>query len=169
MTTHKNTILIQVPGHPRPQPRPRGNKKGRPVSTDANVKAALWASLVHSAAVSVRDSLGGLKVVQSMIGDGPLYFEAQFRMPTGDETRWGNWHWEMPPDFDNLVKLAVDRILIDPKSPGVGLLNTGDNRIALSLIEKIWCCPKKAGATLRLSRLEKRTESTLSEIRPKWL
>jgi len=164
---YKNTILITVPGHPRPQPRPR--IRGSRAVSNADENAKLWANFVRNAAVSVRESLGGEKVVREMIGDGPLYLEAHFRIPTKDEERWENWHWEMPPDFDNLVKLAVDNTLIDPKSPGVGLMGTGDNRIALSYISKIWTSPKKAGATLRLSRLLDRKPNTIDDIRPKWL
>lgn len=166
-----NTILIQVRGTPRPQPRPRfgGTQgKGRPISTGANKLAKVWATWVQAAACHARENYGGEAAVLEMLGKGPLYLEAEFRLPTKDKTKWGHWHFETTPDFDNLVKLAVDNILIDPKTPGNGLARVGDNRIARSIVTKIWDDPQKAGATLRLSRLSARV-GEVGGVIPKWL
>lgn len=155
----ERSIVISVQGTPRPQPRPRfansPNGQGRPISTDADKRAKFWATCIRHQGAMARESLGGMEAVKEILDGGPIMFEAEFRLGSKDKARWGTLHWQDTPDTDNLIKLALDNIFIDPKSAGVSLTNLGDHRVArFGRIEKIWCEEKKAGATFRLTRLE---------------
>lgn len=131
---------------------------------DGNAK--LWAGFVSKEARAAAENLGAKKLLKE-IGQGPILFEALFRIPTEDSTLWDSWHFQNTPDFDNLAKLALDNILTDKRGKKVGLLETDDCRVARNITEKIWVESKKAGATFRLSRLPARCVVGIDS--PSWL
>jgi Holliday junction resolvase RusA-like endonuclease len=91
-------IMVQIMGHPRPQPRPRF-VNGRVISTaDANAK--VWRAAVMNAA----NRLHGMSSIPLK---GPLQFSMAFVFPTPKEDRHGKPHTQVP-DVDNLAKLILD-------------------------------------------------------------
>lgn len=162
------SILIHVPGNPKGQPRGRAVvEKTRKATAEATArsspkarivsvmdpKIAFWAECVSRAARAAAENLGGAPVVKEILGEGALHFQAVFRISTGNKALWGQWHVGTP-DVDNLAKLAMDRILVPPTSPGVGLMSAGDQRVAGLTCWKVYCPPPQAGATFIVGWLD---------------
>jgi len=125
------TIVLNVEGIPRPQPRPR-LCRGRVVST-ADANARRWQDLVRRAGMVAFEAHGAV--------EGPLVVCLGFYMPTKDKTRHGQPHTQVP-DADNLAKLALDVIV------KTGLI-PDDRAVSMLVVRKTWS--KAAGMCMTIA------------------
>lgn len=146
MTT-EDCILIDIPGTPRPQPRPRF-AKGRVVDV-CDPKTKAWEAAVVLAGKRAVANLGAARVKELAGGPGdPLAFHAVFRIPTKEESRWGKWHCAaLRYDADNLIKLVMDALVGTKGAP----FGYDDARVCSLTVRKVWCKPAEAGCTVRMS------------------
>lgn len=137
-------ILINVPGHPRPQPRPRF-AKGKVISS-IDPRARAWKnSVVSTARASVGD-VGGSDALREILGclkSNAVEIVVQYRIPTYVRERWGNAHLQKP-DRDNLDKLVLDGLKT------AGALVGDDCVVYMGLSWKVWCKPSQSGASIVL-------------------
>jgi len=158
----ENSILINVPGTPRSQPRGRmAGDKAKCCGGLLNVrivsvidpKAKRWIAAVKAATSSAFRELGGAPVVREIMGGAgePLRLGVFFRIPTKDAKRWGKLHaQDGGSDTDNLVKLIKDAMW----TCGIpNALQGGDGRVCVEYAVKVWCKPADAGASIRIERI----------------
>lgn len=97
------SVLIQVSGTPRPQPRPRAFRNVIVSVADKNAK--MWIAQIK-AEVSEAMALNGVAPFEAKV---PIKLEFLFIMPIKSKKRWGMHHTNKP-DIDNLIKLPMDVI-----------------------------------------------------------
>ena len=115
-----SVILLNVPGTPRPQPRPR-LCRGRVVST-ADANARRWQDGVLRQARVAFAAHGALA--------GPLVVCIGFSFGTPKKDRHGKPH-TFRPDVDNLAKLALDAVM------KAGLFKD-DASVSTLVVSKTW-------------------------------
>lgn len=143
-------IVLNVRGHPRPQPRPRF-VRGRVISTlDPN--ARLWRGLVE------REARGILtKTARQAI----LKVGLVFRIPSKDKSRH-NRFCASRPDADNLAKLALDAFM------DAGLI-ADDSAVAELHVVKLWSAPGDAGMSATISQAVTPPAPPPDPARPDWV
>ena len=147
MTT---AILLNIPGTPRPQPRPR-LCRGRVVST-ADANARRWQDEVRKGARVAFDAHGAMA--------GPLVVSMMFAMPTKDKARHGLPH-TFVPDVDNLAKLALDVVV------KAGLI-PDDRAVSTIVVRKTWA--EVAGMVMTIAADDRQVRVPAEpEAPPRWL
>ena len=114
------TIVLEIAGTPRPQPRPRF-VRGRVVAC-ADPNAKRWIALVETAAKAVA-AIRGMQA-------GPLSVRVGFYFPTPVKSRHSQPHIHRP-DSDNLAKLVLDCLMRS------GLIGD-DSTVSALQIQKTW-------------------------------
>lgn len=144
------TIVLEVKGTPRPQPRPRF-VRGRVVST-ADANARRWSNTVEVACRSAASAVGMI--------ESPLAIVLHFRFATKDKSRHDTPHTSRP-DADNLAKLVMDA------ATRSGLIGD-DAGVARLMIMKTWS--NEAGMEAALATLTEVDTATPSPTeKPRWL
>jgi Holliday junction resolvase RusA-like endonuclease len=143
--------LLNVPGIPRPQPRPRF-VKGRVVST-ADANARRWISSVVRVAAETARVKGK--------AEGPLSVCLGFTFPTRDAKRWGLPHLHRP-DADNLAKLVLDAAM------KAGLI-ADDATVSCLAIRKTWGRVGEEGLAMTLGPDRRVLLPAPPNDRPDWL
>jgi Holliday junction resolvase RusA-like endonuclease len=149
-----NSLTIAVFGHPRPLPRPRFSRNGRPVAWRTNELALEWAKLLWPAFTEAGETYK--EMIDDWVQEGALEASMAFMIPVKDKKKWGLLHTSTP-DGDNLVKMIFDRIQhekTDVYDAGIKPLLIEDD-VAISSFKSTKIYNEHGGAFLTLKPVPK--------------